>query len=79
MGRRHSGAIETFAVRRAMTAKSITPTVDARYFGMRIATKSKQQCGQENQSKNKMKCMKACLILLQQRILQDWGTGQHQI
>jgi hypothetical protein len=51
MRRRHCRAIETFAIRSAVTAKSITSTVDARHFGMRTATKSKQQRSQEDQSK----------------------------
>ena len=37
MRRRHCQAIEAFAIRGAVTAKSIMPTVDARHFGMSVA------------------------------------------
>ena len=51
MRRRHRGAIQTFAIRGAMTAKTITSAIDARHFGMRNATNWKQQRGREDQSR----------------------------
>jgi hypothetical protein len=50
MRRRHRGAIQTFAIRGAMTAKTITSAVDARHFGMRNATNCQQQRGREDPS-----------------------------
>jgi hypothetical protein len=38
---RHCRAIQTLAVRGAMTAKTITSAVDARYFGMCNAANKK--------------------------------------
>jgi hypothetical protein len=38
MRRRHRGAIQTFAIRGVVAAKTITSAVDARHFGMRNAT-----------------------------------------
>jgi hypothetical protein len=51
MRRRHCRAIQPLAIRCALTAKSITPTVDARHFGMCNATNRKQQRGRKDQSK----------------------------
>jgi hypothetical protein len=50
MRRRHCRTIQTLTIRCAMTAKSITPAVDARHFGLRVATKWKQQRGRKDQS-----------------------------
>jgi hypothetical protein len=50
MRRRHRGAIQTFAIRGAMTAKTITSAVDARHFRTRNATNWKQKSDSDNQS-----------------------------
>ena len=44
MRRRHSRAIQTLAVRRAMTAKAVRSAIDARHFGIRDAANCERQC-----------------------------------
>ncbi len=51
MRRRHCRAIQTLAIRCAMTAKTIISAVDARNFGMCNAINRKQQRGRKDQSK----------------------------